>query len=83
MIQHKLIIKALLLVLIGIVSTTFLSCESDPILSPQVEAEDDGGSYGNTNLPVNTSGNTENTGNDTINEKIQKIQKQKKNPKLF
>ena len=80
MIQHKLIIKALLLVLIVIVSTTFLSCESDPILSPQVEAEDDGGSYGNTNLPVNTSGNTENTGNDTINEKILK---QKKNPKLF
>lgn len=80
MIQHKLIIKILLLVLVGIVSTTFLSCESDPILSPQVEAEDDGGSYGNTNLPVNTSDNTENTGNDTINEKILK---QKKNPKLF
>ena len=78
--QHKFITKALLLILIGIVSTTFLSCESDPILSPQVETEDDGGSYGNTNLPVNTSGNTESTGNDTINEK--KL-KHKKNPKLF
>lgn len=72
--QHKFIIKVFLLVLIVSVSTTFLSCESDPILTPQVEAEDDGGSYGNTNLPVNTSGNTENN---------EKKLKHKKNPKLF
>ena len=78
--EHKLITKALLLVLIGIVSTTFLSCESDPILSPQIEAEDDGGSYGNTNLPVSTNGNTENTGNKQLNGK--KVIKEK-NPKLF
>ena len=78
--RQKRIIKVLLLVLIGIVSTTFLSCESDPILSPQVEAEDDGGSYGNTNLPVNTEGNSENVANDPINEK--KL-KHRKNPKLF
>ena len=78
--RQKRIIKVLLLVLIGIVSTTFLSCESDPILSPQVEAEDDGGSYGNTNLPVNTGSNSENSANDTINEK--KL-KHRKNPKLF
>lgn len=78
--RQKRIIKVLLLLLIGIVSTTFLSCESDPILSPQVEAEDEGGSYGNTNLPVNTGDNSENAANDTINEKRLK---HRKNPKLF
>ena len=26
-------------------------CEDDPLLAPQSEAEDDGGSYGNLSLP--------------------------------
>lgn len=74
------ILKISLLVLIVIFGLTLLGCESDPILSPQVEAEDDGGSYGNTNLPVNTTGNTENAGNDQLN---RKQIKNKDNPKLF
>ncbi len=74
------ILKISLLVLIVIIGLTLLGCESDPILSPQVEVEDDGGSYGNTNLPVNTTGNTENAGNDQLN---RKQIKNRENPKLF
>ena len=45
-------------------------CESDPILAPQSEVVEEGGSYGNTNLPVNPTGNTENTVKDEQNGKI-------------
>ena len=45
-------------------------CESDPILAPQSEVAEEGGSYGNTNLPVSTTGNTENTVKDEQNGKI-------------
>ena len=81
-----MIFKMSLLLLIVIIGLTLSGCESDPILSPQVEAEDDGGSYGNTNLPVNTTGNTENAGNDQLHQKkTQNIKKtqNRDNPKLF
>ena len=55
------ILRTFLLVLIIIGGLSLQGCESDPILSPQVEAEEEGGSYGNTNLPVNQNQNTENT----------------------
>ena len=29
----------------------FIVCEDDPLLAPQQEPEDDGGSYGNLSLP--------------------------------
>lgn len=81
-----LILKMSLLILIVIIGLTLSGCESDPILSPQVEAEDDGGSYGNTNLPVNKTGNTENAANDQLHlKKTQNIKKtqNRDNPKLF
>lgn len=45
-------------------------CESDPILAPQSEVAEEGGSYGNTNLPVGGTGNTENTVKDEQNGNI-------------
>ena len=59
------------------------SCESDPILAPQSEVAEEGGSYGNTNLPVSGTGNTENTVKDEQNGKIDSNDITITNPKLF
>lgn len=42
-------------------------CESDPILAPQAEVAEEGGSYGNTNLPVSGTTTTQDTIEDTQN----------------
>ncbi len=41
-------------------SLVLSGCESDPILAPQSEAAEETGSYGNTNLPVDGTNNTQN-----------------------
>ena len=60
--------RILLLVLIMAASLALSACESDPILAPQSEvAEEAGGSYGNTNLPVDGTNNTQNSVKDEQN----------------
>ena len=61
--------KILLLMCTVAVSLVLSGCESDPILAPQAEvAEEAGGSYGNTNLPVGGTSNTQNTVKDVKDE---------------
>ena len=74
-------LRTLLLALIIIAGLSFCGCESDPILSPQVEvAEEAGGSYGNTNVPTTTTGNT---ANDMQKGNISKNHRKITNPKRF
>lgn len=76
--------RTLLLVLIIAVSFTLYACESDPILAPQSEvAEDSGGSYGNTNLPVGGTNNTQNSVQDQQNAKTVGNRTTITNPKRF
>ena len=75
------ILSKLLIVLIIIIGLSVSGCESDPILSPQVEVEEEGGSYGNTNLPVNQNQNTENTSK--VNQSNVNNVRKNTNPTLF
>lgn len=75
------IFSKLLIVLIIIVGLSLCGCESDPILSPQIETEEEGGSYGNTNLPVNQNQNTENTSK--VNQSNVSNVRKNTNPTLF
>lgn len=78
------ILRKLLLALIIIFGLALCGCESDPILSPQVEVDEEaGGSYGNTNLSVNTTDQTENTAKDQLNNKIDNNHSKITNPKRF
>ena len=78
------IILTIFLLICAIAAVLALSgCESDPILAPQSEAAEEGGSYGNTNLPV---GGTENTGNTVKDEQNSEIDSNNVtiiNPKRF
>ena len=74
--------KILLFVCAIAASLALLGCESDPILAPQSEVAEEGGSYGNTNLPVSGTGNTETTVKDEQNSKINNPVTIT-NPKLF
>ena len=48
----KSIMKKYTLSILSFLLIIFLNgCEDDPLLAPQSEAEDDGGSYGNLSLP--------------------------------
>lgn len=79
----SIILRSLLLVFVIATSLTLLGCESDPILAPQTEVAEEGGSYGNTNLPV---GGTQNTGNTVKDEQKNKISSNRvtiTNPKRF
>ena len=80
----SIILRSLLLVSVIAISFALLGCESDPILAPQTEAADEGGSYGNTNLPV---GGTQTTGNTVVKDeqknKISNNRAPTTNPKLF
>ena len=78
----SIVLKILLLVCAMASSLTLFGCESDPILAPQSEVAEEGGSYGNTNLPVGGAGNTENTVKDEQNGKINN-RVTITNPKLF
>lgn len=73
-----------LLILIVAISLAVSGCESDPILAPQSEvAEDPGGSYGNTNLPVGGTNNTQNGVQDQKNAKTIGNRATITNPKRF
>ena len=73
----------LFIVLIIIVGLSLSGCESDPILSPQVETEEEGGSYGNTNLPLNQNQNSGNANKDIHTNKADSNMPNKTNPTLF
>ena len=78
------ILRKLLLVLTVVFGLALCGCESDPILSPQVEVEEEaGGSYGNTNLSVNTTKNTENAAKNKQTSKIVSNRSKVINPKRF
>lgn len=78
---RKLMLALIVIIAIGL---TLFGCESDPILSPQVEvAEEAGGSYGNTNLPVSPTENTENTTEDVKASEIDSNHHKPLNPKRF
>lgn len=77
------ILSKLLIVLIIIVGLSVSGCESDPILSPQVEVEEEGGSYGNTNLPLNQNQNTGNANEVQQDSKININAQKNTNPTLF
>ena len=79
----SIILRSLLLVFVIAISFALLGCESDPILAPQSEVAEEGGSYGNTNLPVSGTGNTENTVKDEQKNKISNNRVTITNPKLF
>ena len=76
--------RILLLVLIIAASLALSACESDPILAPQSEvAEESGGSYGNTNLPVGETNTTQNDVTDEQNGKTVGDRATITNPKRF
>lgn len=77
-----IVLRILLLVCAMVATLTLFGCESDPILAPQSEVAEEGGSYGNTNLPVSTTGNTDNTVKDEQSSKINN-RVTTTNPKLF
>jgi len=79
----SIVLRILLLVCAIAFTFTFFGCESDPILAPQSEVAEEGGSYGNTNLPVSGAGNTENTVKDEQDSKIDINRVTITNPKLF
>ena len=76
--------RILLLILIIAASLALSACESDPILAPQSEvAEEAGGSYGNTNLPVGGTNTTQNDVTDEQNGKTVGDRATITNPKRF
>ena len=75
--------RILLFVCAVAASLALFGCESDPILAPQSEVAEEGGSYGNTNLPVTGTGNTGNTVKDEQNGEINNNGITITNPKLF
>ena len=66
-----------------VVGLTLPGCESDPILAPQSEVSDEGGSYGNTNLPPSGANNTKTDVNPAQNNKLGTSRRQNTNPKRF
>ena len=79
----SIVLRILLLVCAIAVTLAFFGCESDPILAPQSEVAEEGGSYGNTNLPISGTGNTGNTVKDEHNDKIDNNRVTITNPKRF
>lgn len=66
-----------------VVGLTLPGCESDPILAPQSEVSDEGGSYGNTNLPPSGGNDTKTDISPTQNNKLGTSRRQITNPKRF
>ena len=79
----SILLSILLLVCAVAISLILSGCESDPILAPQSEVAEEGGSYGNTNLPVSGAGNTGTTAKDEQNSKIDNHRVPTTNPKRF
>ena len=66
-----------------VVGLTLPGCESDPILAPHSEVGDEGGSYGNTNLPPSGAENTQTDVNPAQNIKAGTNRLQNTNPERF
>lgn len=66
-----------------VIGLTLPGCESDPLLAPQLEVADEGGSYGNTNLPPSGTNNTKTDVNPGLNSKAGDSRRQNTNPKRF
>ena len=83
----SIVLRILLLVCAIAAVLALFGCESDPILAPQSEVVEEGGSYGNTNLPVGGTGSTQNTVQNTVKDEhsnnIDGNQVPTTNPKLF
>lgn len=80
----SIILRSLLLVSIISTSLVLIGCESDPILAPQSEvAEESGGSYGNTNLPLDGTTPQQKALNDQQNAKTVGDRPTITNPKRF
>ena len=80
----SIILRILLFVCTVAASLVLFGCESDPILAPQAEvAEESGGSYGNTNLPLGGTNNTQNSVKDEQNGKTVADRTTITNPKRF
>ena len=79
----SIVIRILSLVCTIVTVLVLLGCESDPILAPQSEVAEEGGSYGNTNLPVGETGNAGNTVKDEQTSDINTDRATITNPKLF
>lgn len=79
----SILLTILLLICAIVTALVFSGCESDPILAPQSEVSEEGGSYGNTNLPVSGVGDTGNTVKDEQNSKIDSNHVPITNPKIF
>ena len=73
----------LLLVMVIAIGLVLSACESDPLLEPQSQAPEETGSYGNTNLPVRGTDNSNNAVNAGQNKDIDGNRYRTVNPKLF
>ena len=73
----------LLWIFAAAIGLTLSSCESDPLLAPQSQVPEETGSYGNTNLPVSRTNNTEKAVNAGQNNDSGGNLYRKTNPKLF
>ena len=76
-------IGKLLLAVIVISGLALCGCESDPILSPQVEETEETGSYGNTNLPASGTQTTENAAKSAQNNLSDSNRAKATNPERF
>lgn len=79
----SIILRNLLLVSVILTSLILIGCESDPILAPQSEVAEEGGSYGNTNLPVDATTPAQKALNDQQNTKTVGDRSTIINPKRF
>ena len=82
----KLIYICLCSLILGsvvVVGLTLPGCESDPLLAPQSEVSEEGGSYGNTNLPTSEADDAKNDANPAQNGKAGDNRPQNTNPKRF
>ena len=82
----KLVFTILSIFLAAIVlgiGLTMSACESDPILAPQSEVAEEGGSYGNTNLPASGAAKTKNHVDPARNGNAGGNRPQNTNPKRF
>ncbi len=74
---------SLVVVVVLVIGLTLPGCESDPLLAPQTEVADEGGSYGNTNLPPGGANTTKTDVNPAQNNKAGNSRLQNTNPKRF
>lgn len=73
----------LLLAIAATIGLVLSACESDPLLAPQSNTPEETGSYGNTNLPVRGTENSNNAVNAGQNKDIDGNRYRTVNPKLF